>query len=68
MSTEKKFTDTYYHGSATIVAERLNVTPRYVRDVLNGLYDGKGFTPKRIATVKKIKAAAEPFKKPSAFN
>ncbi|QEE51069.1 hypothetical protein FUA48_16235 [Flavobacterium alkalisoli] len=63
MSTRKKFTDSYYHGAATIVAERTNVTPRYVRDVLSGLYDGDGFTAKRQKTVKKIKEAAKPFKK-----
>ncbi|RWW91834.1 hypothetical protein [Flavobacterium cerinum] len=66
MSTEKKFTDAYYHGTATIVAEKTNVTPKYVSDVLAGKYDGQGFTKKRIATVKKIKAAAENFKRPIA--
>lgn len=68
MSTEKKITDTYFHGAAVIVAAKVNVSDRYVRDVLNGLYDEGKFTPKRIATVKKIKQAAIPFLKPQAKN
>lgn len=68
MSTEKKITDTYFHGAAIMVAAKVKVSDRYVRDVLNGVYDEGKFTPKRLATIKKIKKAAEPFKKPQAEN
>lgn len=68
MSTEKKFTDTYFHGAAVIIASKVKVSDRYVRDVLNGLYDEGKFTKKRLATIKRIKTAAEPFKKPQAKN
>lgn len=63
MSTGKKISDIYYHGVGCIVADELNVTEKYVRDVLRGTHDTR--TTK---TVKNIKKAAEKFKKPQADN
>ncbi|MBL7868849.1 MAG: hypothetical protein JNM71_12615 [Flavobacterium lindanitolerans] len=61
MSTRKKITDNYFHGVGSVVAVQLNVSDRYVRDVLNGKYDDR-----KTELVKNIKTAAEKFKKQEA--
>lgn len=48
----------YFHGIGTLIADTLDLSEKYVRDVLNGLHDDRD-----TEAVRKIKEEAEKYTK-----
>ncbi|MDC9722404.1 MAG: hypothetical protein PSN34_06480 [Urechidicola sp.] len=54
--TRKKIKTEYFHGIGSLIAKKLNVSEKYVRDVLNGLHDERD-----TQLVKDIKSEADKY-------